>query len=191
MENRRSILSSKNLYLISVHIAVVLLTFEVLVLSNQNRKLKEGLAGATLPFKEGDYFSLSNIKPFLKGEICDTSRAQLIFLFTTTCPHCKKAIPVWKTIDSIARMRPNSLSLTAICLDPVMMTEEFVKLNRISFAVALPNDSKEFMKSNHIAAVPGFFIRSRDGRIQRFWTGELSPSDFTEVVKAIKGPKNG
>lgn len=178
----REYLTSKNLYTLFLHVAVLVLAAQVVILSNQNRLLKEGRqAKPRDQIKEGDTLQFIQLEPLKPGGYLDTSASrQLVFLMTTTCPFCKETIPAWKKLSGRVG---SSIPIIGISLDSRDSTSKFVETNGISFPVAISRDAAAFKKLNKITGVPITMYREKSGRIGRLWLGRLDPQNLQEAER--------
>lgn len=183
MNRLHDYLTSRNVYTLFLHVAVVVLAVQVVILSNQNRTLKEGRqAKSRDQIKEGDTLQFIQLEPLKPGLTLDTSSArQLVFLMTTTCPFCKETIPVWKELSAKVG---KSIPVLAISLDTRDSTSKFVEGNGISFPVAISRDAAAFKKVNKITGVPIALIRENTGRVTKVWFGKLDTQKALEVERS-------
>ncbi|MBM4162479.1 MAG: TlpA family protein disulfide reductase [Ignavibacteria bacterium] len=179
-------LISKKAYYIVLHIAVIVLAIQVVVLSSQNKKLKQPRAPSIAEqLQVGDTLVLHRLELVQDGSKLDTtSRRQMIFIFTTTCPFCKEIVPTWNELSVMAQ---SSLSVFAVSLDSKDLTSEYIKQNRVSYPVLVANDAKTFKKINKTHVVPQTILVERNGKVQKVWTGKLSQENLKEVAALISG----
>lgn len=184
MKKIKDYLTPKNLYTFFLHVAVIALAVQVIILAKQNRELKnplQNLRGEQL--KEGDMFSLQNLNYAEAGVQLDTtSRAQLIFVMTTTCPFCKESIPDWNKLTEKVSLK---LSVFSISLDAKKETAEYVTKNNISYPVLCSLDGENFRMQNKIIGVPKTILRDKTGKVLKVWTGKLSDDKLKEVESSI------
>ena len=190
MGNLKRNLRTKRLYSAFLHLAVVMLAIQVVILSNQNRRMKEA-AGGSAPdgLKIGDTLVLQGVSPVNSRLILDTTSArQLVFIFTTSCPFCKQTVPMW---NKLAARLQRSIPIIAISLDSRDSTIEYVKGNNLSFAVAFPLDAGRFKKLNKIVGVPMTLVRENSGKVLRLWKGKLDSLKALEVERSTSAGGEG
>lgn len=190
MGNLKRNLRTKRLYSAFLHLAVVMLAIQVVILSNQNRRMKEA-AGGPAPdgLKIGDTLVLQGVSPVNSRLILDTTSArQLVFIFTTSCPFCKQTVPMW---NKLAARLQRSIPIIAISLDSRDSTIEYVKGNNLSFAVAFPLDAGRFKKLNKIVGVPMTLVRENSGKVLRLWKGKLDSLKALEVERSTSAGGEG
>jgi peroxiredoxin len=177
------IVNSRNTYQVLLHVVVVCLALQVVLLSKQNRQLKErGSAMRQEELKVGDHFSMSRLDPVHIGSSLDTTSArQLVFVMTTTCTFCKQTIPFWNEIVSRTK---SQVELIAISLDSRDSTIEFAQRNGITFPLFACTNRKQFMNENKVSSVPLTILRNREGVVERLWAGKLD-SEKEKEVEAI------
>ena len=181
-------LISKKAYYIVLHIAVIVLAIQVVVLSSQNKKLKQPRAPSIAEqLQVGDTLVLHRLELVQDGSKLDTtSRRQMIFIFTTTCPFCKEVVATWNHLAATAR---SSFSVFAISLDPKDQTLVYIKENKISYPVLVTIDPKVFKKMNKTHTVPQTIITGRTGKVQKVWTGKLNEGHLKEVAAVISSSR--
>ena len=177
-------LNSKNIYLFTIHLAVVVLAFEVVVLSNQNKKLKEeksqgGERGVTV--KVSDTLTFGKLQSVNVGAPLDTLSPSLAFVFTTTCPFCKKNVSQWK---DIYRQSKTKINIMGISMDVEDKSRAFVAIDTIDYPVFVPPVANKFRERNHIVSVPTTLLIEK-GVIKNLWVGLLTDEQKAEVVATI------
>ena len=184
MDNFQKYLSSKNIYLFAIHLAVVMLAFEVVVLSNQNKKLKidRNLGGQSgIIVKVGDTLTFGRLKSLGRAASIDTTSPTLAFIFTTTCPFCRKNVSQWKDIYLHAS---DKINIMGVSLDPEEKSQAFVTADTIIYPVFVSPNGKLFGEANHISTVPTTLLLER-GIIKQLWIGLLTDNQKTEIGRSI------
>jgi hypothetical protein len=153
----KAYLTGKNLYGIFLHIIVVILAVDVVILARQNKELKQG---PTRP---------SSIRSLQVGD--------------SLCPFCKRSLPAWNTIDSIAAGR--HVLVRGVCVDSLQDCAQYSMDQRLRFAVLAPMSVDEFKKRNHITAVPGTVMVSDSGKVKKVWWGVMDEEKLNEVKKSL------
>mgnify|MGYP001619430214 CR=1 FL=1 len=177
-------LKVQGVYQVFLHVALIALAIEVIVLAIQNRELKDSSnRTARTGIKQGEYFSLNGVHEFLNSSNIDSSKTQLIYLFTTTCPFCEKNLASWMEIS--AKSRKQQIVVIGISLDSEDRTKDYVKAKRLEFPVFIADDPTRFKEANRIIGVPGTVVRSRSGTVDAIWIGLLTDRDISELYATI------
>ncbi len=189
MTNLKQHFTTRNLYYGFLHVAVIALAIQVVVFANQNKELKKKMEGPQqVHLKEGEYFSVGDLIPVKNAILLDTtSRDQLIFVMTTTCPFCKESLPFWK---DLADDRSLNLSVFAISLDEKERTSTYAVEQNISFPVFIPFNVEEFIRRVKSSSVPKTIIRAKDGRVRKIITGRLKKESIPEIASAATASLN-
>ena len=177
-------LSSADLYQVMLHLIVLALAVTVFVLAKQNRELKSiGDQVKQVDIKSGDPFSLGELVPVNTPNAVDTSINQLLFLFTTKCPFCKRNVSSWEELKVAALGK--QVVVAGICLDAPDEASRYTKEQQITYRVYVPKDFSRFREVNHIYSVPTTILRSRSGYAEHVWIGMLQPDKMKEIAEAI------
>lgn len=184
MNSIQKYFTAKNIYLFTIHLAVVLLAFEVIVISNQNKKLKEeqrmgGERGVAI--KVGDTLTFGKLQSLGSSTSVDTLSPTLVFVFTTTCPFCKKNISQWKDIYRQVKSRIN---IIAISVDAEDKSRALITTDTINYPVSVSLDAKKFRETNHISGVPATLLLD-NGIVRNVWGGLLTDEQKAEIVATI------
>lgn len=183
MTNLKQHLTTRNLYYGFLHAAIIALAIQVVVFASQNKELKEKMEGPQqVHLKEGEYFSVGDLIPVKNAIVPDTtSRDQLIFVMTTTCPFCKESLPLWKELANNPSL---DLTILAISLDDKERTLTYIEEENISFPVFMPADIGEFTRHIRSSAVPKTILRAKDGHVKKIITGRLKKENLSEIASA-------
>ena len=165
-----------------------LLAIDVVVLSVKNRDLKdhireitgfeppEPLAPGTLAEKisvtllDGRNDSISYDEAYAK---------YLLFVFSTSCPHCEANIPRWKSLNEILDGR---CFIIAISIHEVGRTIEYVAKREFPFYTVSLNDSA-FYQRYKISGVPVTILISENTTVEGVWRGELNDDQVGEILE--------
>ena len=176
------------------YLLILFLTAEVILLTYQNRELKQelkNLVAATQPMeslKPGERVEPFNVKTLDGGlsevRYADPAKKYLLLVLSTTCPHCAKTLPVW---DVIARNRPNNADVLGISVHDVDHTKKYVEESKINFYVVSVDTS--FYRKYKISGVPETILVSGDGTVEKSWIGELTADQSTEIQNLMGASK--
>jgi peroxiredoxin len=170
-------------------IAMILaLMVDVVLLTLQNRELKstiKSLSAASQvmePLKPGD-----RVEPFkvqtLDGSMTtvayfDPNRKYLLFVLSTTCPHCEKTLPAWK---AMAKNSGNTCDVLGISIHSLDDTKKFVASKDVGFVTVSAKDDTSFSRKYKISGVPETILIDGNGVVEKAWIGELSSDQTAEI----------
>lgn len=180
------------LQIISV-IMIAFLILEVVLLMKQNRDLRAQISPFTNPemmepLKSGDHVgpikvqSLSGVASELS--YTDPNKKYLLFVLSTTCPHCEKTLPLWQMIAQNAK--PEMCSVLGISIHPFEETKKYVEQNQPNFNVVVVSDTS-FKRAYKINGVPQTILLDGNGVVEKAWMGELTTEQINEIQKLLGG----
>jgi len=186
MMNLRQYFTSRNVYYAFLHFALFVLAIQVVVLSGQNRQLKQPRV-STRPasIAAGDSLTLSGLVATNRIARWDsTAASRIVFVFTAHCPFCKQTMPIW---NRIVRETKHSQAVTyiGICLDSEEQTKNFMAEQKPEFPVFTAAEGEDFIKRNKLYGVPQTIITSAKGTVRRVWRGLLSREKGIQVTREI------
>jgi peroxiredoxin len=176
------------------YLVISLLTVEIVVLITQNRELKAKLNGSSdlvSPFEPGE-----KVDPFqvylLSGaiqkiEYDSTQKRQLLFILSTTCPHCLKNLTAWNDITE--KSKSNDINIMGISIDRYDQTKKYFEDKDVRFYLSALADST-FSQKYRISGVPVTMLIQGNGAVEKIWLGELSPSQSDEIIGLVKAPRS-
>jgi peroxiredoxin len=172
-------------------IGLILITFlsvDVIVLTIQNRELKSRFNATSAqpdPLKPGE-----QVEPFsfttLDGGIAnldysDSNTKYLLFVLSTTCPHCEKNLVAWKEI--VDRNQNDQCNIMGLSLDNIENTKSYVASKNVSFVLSAVTDTS-FSRKYKIAGVPETIL-IQNGTVEKAWLGELSKEQTSEIINLM------
>lgn len=172
-------------------ILILLLASEVVLLTIQNRQLKKSLDQTTIgyqtdPLKPGERVEPVKIQ-LLDGttkelSYQDPSRKYLLFVLSTTCPHCAKMLPVWKLI---ATHKAENCTVLGLCLHDLDQTTKFIAANNVGFYTASVAQDTSFGRKYKIGGIPETILIRGNGTVEKAWVGELTTNQADEISGLI------
>jgi peroxiredoxin len=180
-------------------LVILSLSIEVVWLSVQNRRMKLMLSSLTPahqvePLKAGERVGPVRLQLIGGGttelKYDEPKNKHLLFIFSTTCPHCEKTMPAWDTIAQ--KTSSNNCSIIGISVDSIRQTTEYVLKKKLAFYVSSVSDSG-FIKNYKIPGWPETILVESGGIVQKTWVGELSPEQIAEIntlLGVLKAPIN-
>ena len=171
---------------------IALLSVDVILLTLQNKQLKK-LLSITTP--QGQLEALrpgERVEPFniqaLDGKTrelnyTDPNLKYLLFVLSTTCPHCEKTIANWNAITETNRKR--TCYIVGVSIHNLEETIEYIAAKKVSFYMVSAATDTSFSRKYKIAGVPETILIKGDGSVQKVWSGELSEDQTKEIQELI------
>jgi len=169
---------------------MLFLGIEDVVLVLQNRNLKEKINQLTNRKIElltpgdrvEDVRAVSLNGDEVRLSYSDSAKKYLLLVFSTTCPHCEKNIPIWSEITRDNQDKCNYVGISTSSLED---TRKFVSMKSISFpTVSVANDTSLGRKYK-IVGLPLTILLTRLGVVEKVWMGELTIGQKKEIAQLI------
>lgn len=166
------------------------LLVEVVLLTNENRELKNSLRVNSQPpadaLTPGDKLEAIKVRT-LDGQAAeftysDSSKKYLIFVLSTTCPHCEKNLVAWNSLSR--QFSPDSVMIFGVSLDGFSETQEYITAKDVRFFTASAADTS-FGRKYKISGIPETMLVSGRGILEKVWIGELNPNQLHEIRQLI------
>ena len=171
--------------LVGLGLAVVL----VAVLGTQNSTLKERYR-ALVERTSGPYAGLSmpafdavtaDGDSVTIGETAEGGK-QVLFFYTTSCPHSQNTLPAWNQI-ALEAGEQEELGVYGIQLDSVQLAGEYANANQLRFPVLTLPD-RRLRQWYRIGGVPVTVVLGDAGRVLWARVGEISERHTIDTVLA-------
>ena len=167
-----------------------LLTIEVVLLIKQNNELRAALGGqaAIDPLKSGEEVEPIKIRTldgnFSELNYKDPSREYLLFILSTTCPHCESNLPIWGKIN--AGKKNANCDVLGVSIHGLEDTKQYAASKNVPFYLVSVAEDTSFHRKYKIAGVPETILITGTGRVKKAWFGELSSEQASEI-QALMG----
>ena len=172
---------------------IIGLTFEVVLLTLQNRDLKNALSAMTTvgqvePLKPGERVEAVKVQTFdgntteLKYD--DPAKKYLLFVLSTTCPHCEKTLVNWQAITETNK--EGKCYIIGVSLHNLDETRDYVTAKKIGFYIVSAAADTSFNRRYKISGVPETILVKSDGSVEKVWIGELT-EDQTKEIQTLMG----
>ncbi len=169
--------------------AIICLSFEVILLSRQNRELKSRLKlfVGNVAIREGDKvqdfkaFSCLNgqeINFVYDGKVPHT----LLFVFSMSCGACERNLANLSEITDSLLTKP--CRVAGICIDLNDDIINDVSIIGMNYPVYIPADTV-FTHSYKPYLTPQTILIDAKGRIQHVWTGVLEKGQKDQIITAL------
>ena len=178
------------------YLVIFLLTTEVVLLIFQNRELKAILAslsavGQMEPLKPGERVEAFKLQS-VGGNIneftyTDPAKKHLLFIFSTTCLHCEKTLPLWNEI--VAKNTNDNCNIIGVSPDPIEETVKFASEKNLTFYIGSATKDTSFSRKYKIPGVPETILLSSNGTVEKTWAGELTPEQAIEIQSLMNAQK--
>jgi peroxiredoxin len=170
---------------------IILLSINLVLLTLQNREYEKilsraGLSQADEIVRPGSQLENIDIVT-LEGHsatlsVSDENKRFLLFVLSTTCPHCLANLPRW---DSISRTLSSSgLYIVGLSIHKPEETMEYVAEQGVSFYTVSVSDTA-FLERYMIPGVPATLLLATGGIVEQVWIGELSEDQVSEVINHV------
>jgi len=163
-------------------------------LTLQNRKLKTILSTAT---PQGQLETLQpgeRVQP-AKLQTLDGSTAELrcddlhkkylLFVLSTTCPHCEKNLAIWRSIAE--KSREDNLTIIGVSIHNLDQTTKYVTEKKPNFYIVVADTG--FARRYKIVGVPETILIDGKATVERIWLGELTAADTIEMRRLTAAGK--
>ena len=172
--------STRTIYTVFLHIAVIVLGVEVFLLARQNRELRS-MTEPPQAVRAGDRFTIGPLRQVSGTAGIDTTRPMLLFLLSAKCGVCEKSLPAWN--DLYQNLGPESVQVIGIALDSLQATRRFVTDRGLVYPVFVPDMPASFASVTSVRFVPQTVLRTPDGVVAHSWPGMMSDS-LSSVVRS-------
>ena len=108
--------------------------------------------------------------------------AQILFFFTSTCPHCKATLPAWNRIASEAG-RQGEVAIYGIQLDSAQSGLEYAEAHGLGFPLVTLPDPR-IRQWYRVRLVPTTVVLDRTGLVIYARGGEITAQETIDSVLA-------
>ena len=110
----------------------------------------------------------------------DPRKKILLFVLSTTCPHCEKNLVHWKAIVE-KHGNDNNCMIIGLSIHPIGETITYARDKQLPFYVASVGADTSFSRKFKIPGVPETILLTGDGTVEHTWVGELSEEQTKEI----------
>ncbi len=170
---------------------IAILTTDVVLLTLKVRRLESYIQNTSVisnldPLKPGDHVqSFSALS--LDGRqqtiaYSDTQSTYLLFVLSTTCPHCEENISIWKTIvENIG----GECFFVGVSLHDLPRTIAYIVEKAVPFYTVSVADTG-FQRQYKISGVPATILIDGGGRVANTWIGKLDAMQVDDIVSQTR-----
>jgi|ERR1041385_238082 peroxiredoxin len=174
------------------YIVIMILITETVFLIKQNKELKTTIKEMTAssiiePLQPGERVEPVKIQSLDKkiSELTynEPQKKTLLFIFSTTCPHCEKNLPMWKSL--VEHNNSNQCDVIGISIHQVDKTFDYVSSRNVNFITYSVSSDTSFSRKYKISGVPETVLLNGLGIVEKTWSGELTQEHTMEIQKLM------
>jgi peroxiredoxin len=179
MKNFKSLISHPGIIPYSLVVFLSIITALLIVQNLRMKKILDDMNHPTFDqLKPGDKaaafrFITMNGDTNLYNS-AELPKKQLIFVLSSTCPHCKNNLKHWEHLAQDAN-QIRDLNVMGMCVSGYEETRRYINDNHIGFYLASTADTT-FITKYKIEGVPQTIMLNSSGVIENVWIGELTDS---------------
>ncbi len=110
----------------------------------------------------------------------DVDQDTLLFVFSPTCPHCKRVWPVWLDLARAAQGKRVVFLNVGGPIPP-----NFSQFYGFDSAAVMAQTSADTVLKYSLFEFPITILMSPQGRSEQVWTGEIAPSEVSGITKIL------
>jgi len=111
-------------------------------------------------------------------------KGALLFVFSTTCPHCERNLAKWREIfQKLKLQKPGVINVIGVSIDNIDKTNEYFLKNKLSYTTLIADTL--FERRYKVRAVPQTILINGDGKVKNNWSGELTTQQVKELMSTI------
>lgn len=111
--------------------------------------------------------------------VASSNDRYLIFVLSTSCPHCLSNLPKWADINR--RAGSSGLYVVGLSVQGPKETSDYIRANGVQFYTVTTPDSA-FLERARLPGVPATLLVSTGGIVRGVWIGELTDQQVSEVI---------
>jgi peroxiredoxin len=179
------------LWSIILIVLVVVMGIEVLLLVQENQKLRKVLSRPRGPFKvlgPGEkvpsLFGINLEGKELKVEYPSKQRTVLLW-FSPACPSCEENLEFWKEV--YRNYNSDNLRFIGVTTFGQDKTSEFVRKNQLEFPILIVSNLS-LIDQYKVEVIPQTILIDTNGIVQKVWPGPLANEYKKEIRYMISSP---
>ena len=142
---------------------------------------------STVPVKTGEKVAPIVVQT-LDGKISEISytnptKKYLLFVLSTTCPHCEKALISWRTISQ--SNTAGKCDIIGVSLHNLDATRKYLATKDVGFYTVSAASDTSFSRKYRITGVPETILIKGNGSVEKVWIGELTQDQTNEIQKLM------
>ena len=128
----------------------------------------------------------------LSGEVrvvgAGPTKAQIIAVFTTSCPYCKASVPTWQVLSAVTDTS-SVMEMVWLSLSPRDSTENYVREHALPSTKVVIDPEKKLMLAARIRGVPLTLVVDSAGIIRHVFAGALTAIQADSALLAARTPR--
>lgn len=113
----------------------------------------------------------------------DPTKKYLLFVLSTTCPHCEKTLVNWKEIA--LSKSAEKCNIFGISMHDLEKTKQYLATKDVGFYLVSVGADTSFGRKYKISGVPETILIKGGGLVEKVWIGELSVEQTKEIKKLM------
>lgn len=183
-----------SLFNLFLYTTIIVLIGEVILLSYQNKSLKEEMALRSLGYsiQVGDSLTVHEFLNVRSNEaIADfktmNDKFKLLFLFNSECPGCTHNVDPWKTIYQQVKTTTSVIGISSD--ENPDKALNYAKQHELPYDIYMPAQY-DFFEDNKISGVPLTLLIDSKGNIKGLWKGILNEINVRNIISECQKIKN-
>jgi len=129
-------------------------------------------------------FAAGKVAPQLKGVRFNASDHTLILVVRSTCLYCTESMPLYRALSQRAQAAPSQLQLVVLSSETRDVTSQYLRAHDVSINTIADGSPRDI----GVSATPTLLAVSRDGIVERAWTGVLDASEQADLRGVLNVP---
>jgi peroxiredoxin len=187
MEEKSGFLKTQ-IWSIVLIVIIIVMGVEILLLVQENKKLRNTLSLSKGPFKILN--PEEKVPPLIgidqKGEELridyPSSKKTVLFWFSPACPSCEENLAFWKEIYQ--RHNSEKLRFAGVTQAEKSKVEEFIKRFQLEFPVLIISNLS-LVDQYKVEVIPQTMLIDSNGIVQKVWPGPLSENYKKEIEEML------
>jgi peroxiredoxin len=176
------------LWSIILIVLVLVMGVEILLLVQENRKLRLALTAPRGPFKILN--PQDKVNPLVGSDLngkevkveYPSSQKTVLFWFSASCPSCESNLEFWK--EAYRKHSSTKQRFFAVTSGEKEETEEFVKKHQLEFPVLIVSDLS-LLGKYRVEVIPQTMLIDKNGVVLKVWPGPLSDIYKQEIEEML------
>ena len=110
------------------------------------------------------------------------AESTLVMVLSSGCHYCMEGLPFYKQLSAVRKSSGNSIQLVAVLPEQKAAAQTFLEGAGIATDGILSMAPSEL----GVRILPTLLLLDREGKLQRYWAGELNKDAQEEVLKALR-----
>lgn len=112
----------------------------------------------------------------------DTTGSTLVLAITSHCPYCVEGLPFYRRLAEFGNSSAGGLRLIAVLPENTGDARAFLERSGVTVASVLSMSPQRL----GVRIFPTLLLLDQNGKLQKYWVGELSDDAQQEVISTLK-----